>query len=622
MNAKWSLAPVGLAVAGFVAVMGGPSPASAPYPPIVIARAVPADIQGGAPSASLQQAAAFAWQEFIALNWPAVVQNGGLGQREKSDAACGFGDPACVAHQLVWETFRGKVEIFPGDASPPPGYVNDPNQSYGYDALPQYRYNSGIAGSVPACPGTTPPPQTAWINLDETDQITLDSMYSGASPLSASGNSDPQLVRFLAKANRVEYVYVARHPGWWAYDAPVGPPSQPGSTGAYVVQNGGDPPPNNDTYVSFPYGTIEMKAGWRLLGPLDDPRRFHTRTVRYYEPIGGGNTSPCYRQTTFGLVSLHIIQKTPTAPYFVYATFEQADNIRNPAGLAVENDDGSMKPLPICPGGGSPPCPMTPLETLVDAATPVPGTSFPPQVVVQPSNAPFCTSALATRPKNQLYFLDEAPQGPPSGLPTGGFVCVNERANPIPREIVAVNHAAQSTIAAYAARHGFANVPWPHYKLVNVQYVPIDKQQPGPYTGHDPTTSKNPASYYLANIVVETDRPLQLFSGGLLGTNVNSDYATQFGGVPPPLTHKNVYFGGGMNAGHDMGGCMGCHGSQGQLQGGDFSVIMARGPVNAPEIPHSAALAAAVRHLLGAQSARPILRNRHIVPDVAPPPPH
>ena len=32
---------------------------------------VPSDIPGGAPSASLQTAAVFAWQEFIALNWPA-----------------------------------------------------------------------------------------------------------------------------------------------------------------------------------------------------------------------------------------------------------------------------------------------------------------------------------------------------------------------------------------------------------------------------------------------------------------------------------------------------------------------------------------------------------------------
>jgi hypothetical protein len=596
------------------------APAAEPFPPIVIASAVPSDIApGGAQSASLQQAAAFAWQEFIALNWPAVPQNGAVGQREQPEPLCFFAAPACGAQQRVWETFRGKVEIFPGDASPPPGYVNNAAASYGYDALPQYRYGS-LAGSVSPCTGT-PPPRAAWINLDETDQITLDSMYAGTGPTSVAGNSDPQLVRFLAKANRVEYVYVARHPGWWAYDAPVGPPNLPGSTGQYVVQHGGDPPPNSDTYVSFPNGTIEVKAGWRVLGPGDDATRFHTNTVRYYEPSSPGAQTACYRETTFGLVSLHIIQKTPTAPYFVYATFEQADNIRNAAGTPIENDDGSPRTgVAVCPQDQQQPCPTTPLETLLDAATPAPGSSLPPQVVVEPSSAPYCTSALSVRPKNQLYYLDEPPAAPQqSGLPTGGFVCVNERANPIPSQIVAVNDNAQQAIAAYARQHGFDAGPWTHYKLVNVQYQPIDKASPGPYPGNDPNTGMNPSSYYLANIVVETDRPLQLFSGGLLGTNVNSDYASQFGGTPPPLTHKNTYYGG---SGHDMGGCMGCHGSQGQTQGGDFSVIMARGPVGAPEIPHSAAIAAQVRHLLGATAPAPALRNRRIVPDIAPPVAH
>jgi hypothetical protein len=43
---------------------------------------LPSDIAGagGAPAATLQQAAAFAWQEFIALNWPAMA-----GQRDVAD---------------------------------------------------------------------------------------------------------------------------------------------------------------------------------------------------------------------------------------------------------------------------------------------------------------------------------------------------------------------------------------------------------------------------------------------------------------------------------------------------------------------------------------------------------
>src|SRR5882762_328486 len=103
------------------------APAPAVAIPITISSTVPDELNpagGGAPTASIQQAAAFAWQEFIALNWPAVNQTGGVNQRDTPDNNCKFGDPNCKG-PLVWETFRGKVEIFPGQGTPPgyPGVI-------------------------------------------------------------------------------------------------------------------------------------------------------------------------------------------------------------------------------------------------------------------------------------------------------------------------------------------------------------------------------------------------------------------------------------------------------------------------------------------------------------------
>jgi hypothetical protein len=130
--------------------------------------------------------------------------------------------------------------------------------------------------------------------------------------------------------------------------------------------------------------------------------------------------------------------------------------------------------------------------------------------------------------------------------------------------------------------------------LINVQYYPYDKHiaVPAPngslYDSLPPYTAKNPArsNYYMANIVVETNRALQLFSGGLspsISTDWNEDRSE----------HKNTYYGGNF---YSAGGCLGCHGSQGQnpgrpasayepdtLQAGDFSVILARGAVVEPE---------------------------------------
>src|SRR5271156_5418748 len=48
---------------------------------------------GGAPNATPEQAAAFSWQEFIALNWPATSQAGQQGQRETASTTYRFGDP-------------------------------------------------------------------------------------------------------------------------------------------------------------------------------------------------------------------------------------------------------------------------------------------------------------------------------------------------------------------------------------------------------------------------------------------------------------------------------------------------------------------------------------------------
>jgi len=73
-------------------------------PVITVDSALPADIPNGAPNATLQQSAAFAWQEFIALNWPALQ-----GQRDVPDTSQKFGAGDGL---LVWESFR---DIHPTD---------------------------------------------------------------------------------------------------------------------------------------------------------------------------------------------------------------------------------------------------------------------------------------------------------------------------------------------------------------------------------------------------------------------------------------------------------------------------------------------------------------------------
>jgi hypothetical protein len=553
--------------------------------PIVVSSAVPSELNptgGGAPNATPDQAAAFAWNEFIALAWPAGPQQGQNGQRDTPSTTCNFGNPAC-SNMTVWETFRGKVETFPGTGNPP-GYVSNAQQSYGYDALPQYNY----ASAVGPCNQSQSGDATPFVNLDETDEIGLANMYAGVVQSGSSpGNSAPQLIRFLAKSNRSQYVYVASNSNpnntasqWWA--AIPQPVAQ--ATANYLMANQASPPAGSSTMVSNVNGTIEVKAGWRPLNPSEvSSGRFHMQTVRFYE----NSTAPCWVDATWGLVALHIIQKTPSAPYFIYATFEQADNILTAAGNPVEDVNGNvLQPAP--------PTNTTPQVCLNDPQPPSgTGTGTSQLGLISTTNNPSAcvpiTPVYCTSPGAQLYYQNAT--STPQQDPAGGFICVNSRDNSIPSYAVNANQQAHTAIQQFLQANNFPSSPWLYYKLVNVQYFPHNKvistvtPNGSLYTSQPPYTAANPAasSFYQANIVVETNRSLQLFSGGL-SPNITTDWNAD--GTP----HHNTYYGGSF---YDQGGCMGCHGSQGQIrenssgqpQPGDFSVILAKGRVKAPEAP-------------------------------------
>src|SRR5207342_3455117 len=141
---------------------------------------------------------------------------------------------------------------------------------------------------IAACDKKQEGDPTPWINLDETDQITLDSMYAGVVKADSSpGNSSPQLIRFLAKANRSQYVYVAKNSSasdaskqWWF----AIPPDVVTRTKAYLAKNQASPPQDDSTMISVPDATIEVKAGWRPLNPDEAAHgRFHMQMVRFYE---------------------------------------------------------------------------------------------------------------------------------------------------------------------------------------------------------------------------------------------------------------------------------------------------------------------------------------------------
>ena len=452
---------------------------------------------------------------------------------------------------------------------PPPGFPGPPDdKSRGYDALPAYHYDDSSL-TISACDPQRANDAPPWINLDETDQITLDSMYAGVvQPDVSPGNSSPQLIRFMAKANRSEYVYVVNNSNptdptnlWWQKI----PMDIVDATRKYLEVNKKSPPSDSHDLISLPDGTIEIKAAWRPLNPSEfDSGRFHTRAVRFYEvPPGGNPAAKCYIDAKWGLIALHIIQKTPSAPYFIYATFEQADNLQTADGRFVEDVDGNLL-LPTPESATTPQvCLRDPRPTAQgNPPTAAEVTSTDGSVILTEDPTTCKPAGAAVHycdvPGSRLYYRN-AGSMPPNTAPSGGQICVNRRDNPIPDYAIEANKLAHAAIKDYLASVGVPSSPWLAYKLVNVQYYPFDKPTDPTipngslYSAAPPFTAANPApsSFYQANIVVETNRALQLFSGGL-SPNINSDW-NQDG-----TSHTNTIYGGRV---YNMGGCLGCHGS-------------------------------------------------------------
>ncbi|HTZ21611.1 MAG TPA: hypothetical protein VMC06_12085 [Opitutaceae bacterium] len=612
------------------------------------------DIPGGAASATITEASLFAWQEFIALSWPNVPVTGSLGTRETADGSKQFGQPAgaylvngqtAAYPALVWETLRNKPEIYGGLTSnsmllPPNGYVNNADLDFGFDAFPQYNYANGISPGYGYNGSTKPAP---FVNLDENSQIGTCQMFAGLPAGDGAPTQFPgRLVLFLAKASRKQYNYVSSRQWWNTNSSAVGLIEN--NTSGYVLANQKLPPPgaefgtpsNPGPYISFPNGTIEVKAAWRLLTTKETAvfqqtgqvPGYHWAMVRYY-PVAASDSQPTTNPGALVadptkpvdapavLLGLHIIQKTPSAPYFIFATFEHVSNIRNQSGNAVEDQNGGLTPnaysatVPTQPPAGYV------LQGDVNKGNPPPG-----QYLKDPTTSNVFTQfATAGSPEGEIFVPNETtgstgvgPGGSSSyyintqksGLPADNigpptptstpYLDVNRRRFLIPNEIVNINRSIHGLISTYGYQQA-ANI-WLNYRLTNVQWKPVNKP-----SGQALTTAINgvpPASYYQSNSMIETNIVLSGFSGQFAGQSNNiTDYyfapVTYTDTTPTPATtvvrnastaavpspFYNVYHAGTAN---NMGGCMGCHGNRSvgvppHNGATDFSFIFDGGPV-------------------------------------------
>lgn len=313
---------------------------------------VPHDLDSTSDQVELSR---FAWQEFIALNWPSNYTSASpiRGTADQTKSVTDFLNGS-ANYPLVWQTYKHRVEIYPEDTS---------SYNTSFDSPPQYFYQVDGQSSIQKLGDPTAPPlhtlSTVFNNLDETSEIDLCTVFvdgdpnapgasSHSNPHTASGlPGAPRRMIYEAKANRQMFDYVVQN---HLYDT-LTRGRRIAQTNAAVVNNGAGatypcPDPNQ---ICFPFGqtgaaegSIEIKATWRQL-TLDEYNsgRYLTAPVLYYRkaavPGGASGDSAIYydivaaQPTTtslpYGLVGLHIIHKTQNFPSYVFATFEQVDNL-------------------------------------------------------------------------------------------------------------------------------------------------------------------------------------------------------------------------------------------------------------------------------------------------------
>ncbi|MBV8251522.1 MAG: hypothetical protein JO154_02865 [Chitinophaga sp.] len=234
------------------------------------------------------QADCFAWQEFISLNWP--INPSGY-----------FGTPGDTS-PVSWEAYMPIDVLFQPDGVQP--------SSWGTLVSPQYaaRFKSQRLLMNP----------TKTKLLTFTTKFAADSVF-GLDPDQAAPIGSPNWlgaqnntnVWYEIKLNKDYYDFVIKN-GY--YNA---------ITQHDSVQKG--IPINFPQGVyNGPVGAIEVKAAWMEVDNINSPKwqRYKLSNATVYDSATGN-----FRQTVVALVGLHILHKTQNQPTWVWATFEQVDNV-------------------------------------------------------------------------------------------------------------------------------------------------------------------------------------------------------------------------------------------------------------------------------------------------------
>ncbi len=204
---------------------------------------------------------------------------------------------------LEFETYHPLWEVFHEDGSAP-----------------------SLAASANACSAKTAPGDVVLASFSGFHDIGQAADGSLLGPLVAQNG---RYVRYLTGYNEIAYQHILKNKWYLRSNLPEVPVPRP------------PVPP-----VQLPDGAVIVKSAWVEMTGFSEARRkrFYTRTAIVKDP----DTGKCSAQVV-GLVGLHIVQKTPSRPQWIWSSFEQVDSVP-PAEPGTSGPftfhDGAATPMP------------------------------------------------------------------------------------------------------------------------------------------------------------------------------------------------------------------------------------------------------------------------------------
>jgi hypothetical protein len=385
-----------------------PIPASIPPPNLgaPAATLVPSDvcIPASFPGNPIAFFDDYSWRAFIALVWPA--QNGQRGAPDPNQPITAANVP------LVFETYKADWETFQPNGAPPSAFNS--NTSF-------WTSNPSLSPCPQAQPG-----DFLLAPISKFGNVGLAGTGDLVSVLIAQNGT---FVRYLAAYNEVEFNQILAKQLYLAANLP---------------QNRNPAGPA----IVFQDGALDIKSAWVDMKSVPHPERYHSRKAWLVDPI----SSQCgAAPVTVGLIGLHIVQKTPSRPQWIWSTFEQIDNV--------------------------PPADYVPPR--------------PPAV-----------------PSQTFTFNDGTATPMPSGIPQG-FIWTNARNAATPpqpvniQRLTPINQSTAATNALWQAALKARNSVWQFYQLTMTQW-PVPANSPANPGSPGFTFPGAGASSAFANTVLET----------------------------------------------------------------------------------------------------------------------